>query len=298
MDMPCSVTGIQQEEVAMEPARLPASEKRSLERCRAHYEVEKELAERLRSSPRETRLHLYSSVYDEMYRRVLDHPMLIEKENPVQRLSTVRRQLRMLEKYLSSDSVFMEIGAGDCMISREVARIASKVYAIEISEEIARSAELPPNADFILSDGIGIPVPERTVTIAMSDQLMEHLHPDDASDQLAEIYRALAPGGLYVCMTPNRLNGPHDISKYFGSEPVCFHLKEYSFCELTNLFHEVGFSRIQGLVGARGRYLATPVIFHRVLETLFGMLPQPIRSRLGRTMVFRALLGVKLVAWK
>jgi hypothetical protein len=31
---------------------------------------------------------------------------------------------------------------------------------------------------------------------------MEHLHPEDAFEQLRNIIRALAPGGRYVCITP------------------------------------------------------------------------------------------------
>src|SRR3712207_8321428 len=52
-------------------------------------------------------------------------------------------------------------------------------------------------------------------TTLFRSQLMEHLHPEDAAEQLANIARALAPGGVYVCVTPNRLYGPSDISMYF-----------------------------------------------------------------------------------
>jgi predicted SAM-dependent methyltransferase len=37
-----------------------------------------------------------------------------------------------------------------------------------------------------------------SVDLAYSNQLMEHLHPDDASEQLANVYRALKPGGVTV----------------------------------------------------------------------------------------------------
>jgi SAM-dependent methyltransferase len=46
---------------------------------------------------------------------------------------------------------------------------------------------------------------------------MEHLHPDDASEQLANVYRALKPGGVYCCVTPNRISGLHDIPVYFDT---------------------------------------------------------------------------------
>ncbi len=41
---------------------------------RQHYEVEKELADRLRHATREERRILYGTVYDELYQRVPHHP--------------------------------------------------------------------------------------------------------------------------------------------------------------------------------------------------------------------------------
>lgn len=61
---------------------------------------------------------------------------------------------------------------------------------------------------------------------------MEHLHPDDAYEQLQEIYNALIPGGIYICITPNRLSGPHDVSQYFDSIATGFHPKEYTTVEM------------------------------------------------------------------
>jgi hypothetical protein len=57
---------------------------------------------------------------------------------------------------------------------------------------------------------------------------MEHLHPEDALEQLQKIRRTLARGGVYVCITPNRVNGPHDVSGLFDDEARGLHLREYS----------------------------------------------------------------------
>ena len=63
---------------------------------------------------------------------------------------------------------------------------------------------------------------------------MEHLHPDDALEQLQNIYSALVPGGIYLCITPNRLSGPQDVSRDFDMVATGFHLKEYTISELSN----------------------------------------------------------------
>jgi len=48
--------------------------KRSAADIEHHYRIEIELADRLRSAPPSERLGLYGEVYDELYRRVPNHP--------------------------------------------------------------------------------------------------------------------------------------------------------------------------------------------------------------------------------
>ena len=93
---------------------------------------------------------------------------------------------------------------------------------------------------------------------------MEHLHPDDASEQLTNIYEILINGGIYVCVTPNWLSGPHDISKYFDLVAKGFHLKEYTNTDLSNLFKRVGFSQVRAYLGAMGIYIRIPPLFAEV----------------------------------
>jgi hypothetical protein len=64
---------------------------RSPERIRHHYEVEKELASKLRSASREQRRELYSKVYEELWKRVPDHPMLTRKEDGLAKSKTRSR---------------------------------------------------------------------------------------------------------------------------------------------------------------------------------------------------------------
>ena len=66
-----------------------------------------------------------------------------------------------------------------------------------------------------------------------------HLHPEDAGDQLTVRFPARAC--VYVCITPNRVSGPHDILGIFDDVVTGFHLKEYTFRELRRLFEDIGF---------------------------------------------------------
>jgi predicted SAM-dependent methyltransferase len=127
---------------------------------------------------------------------------------------------------------------------------------------------------------------------------MEHLHPDDAIEQLRNIHRALKPGGVYMCVTPNRIYGPSDISAFFDDEPRGFHLKEYTLKEIRAIFVRAGFPRSHVYVGARGCFLRCPSWVVSLVESSLTALPAAWRRRLSDTKAARALLGLRVAAIK
>ena len=253
---------------------------------REHYDIERALADQLRRAGPQERQRLYTSLYDELFRKVPNHPQH-------QSAPDVRGRMKLVGAFLRSDSTYLEIGPGDCAFASQVAARVAKVYAVDVSAEITKASKLPANAQLIISDGSSVPVPAGTVTVAYSDQLMEHLHPDDARLQLQNIYEALAPGGTYICITPSRHCGPHDISQHFDNVATGFHLREYSYKELLSLFRQVGFEGFSAYAGGRGVYVRLPLgVFlfaERLLERHRG---------LARSFPGRALLGIRLVAHK
>ncbi|MHB8356235.1 MAG: class I SAM-dependent methyltransferase [Vulcanimicrobiaceae bacterium] len=271
---------------------------RSLERLRAHYEIERHLASKLREADKSERRQLYTTVYDELFRSVPDHPQITGRVDPVNRAAAVARQLGLLESYLFRDSTFVEIGAGDCALAFAVAGRVALSYGVDVSAEIAKSESPPDNFKLILSDGSSIPLPTNGVDVAYSNQLMEHLHPDDALDQLREILRILRPGGVYLCITPNRLSGPHDISRYFSDTAQGLHLREYSAGELCELFQRTGFTDLTALVGRGNRTLRIRAGWYVAAERALAVLPQGVRRRVTRNPLVTAALGIKLFARK
>jgi SAM-dependent methyltransferase len=280
------------------PKSIPASEPRSRDELREHYEVERELAHRLRSASRDERLQLYSSIYDELFRRVPGHPQLTWKTEPQAHAWAVDRQLRLLRPLFAPTTTFMEIGAGDCALSRAASPLVEKAYAVDVSAEITRNLDLPVNVEVVISDGSSVPVPAGSVDVAYSNNLMEHLHPEDAADQLRNVERALRPGGVYVCLTPNRLGGPHDISQYFSDVATGFHLKEYTLRELRALFASVGFDRIGVYVGGRGWYRRSPYLPIAAIEAIVERLPAGARRRVANSLPVGSVLGIRIVGRK
>lgn len=253
---------------------------RSHQRVLAHYLIEKALAERLREASREERCHLYRDLYDELFRRVPDHSQLHNKA-----VGDVRerywRELALVHGLLPADGVFLELGAGDCQFALEVARRARHVYAVDVSTEIVTAAGPLSNFELVLSDGSNVPVPPASVDLAYSNQLIEHLHPEDVRAQLRAIHGALRAGGRYVCLTPHRYTGPHDISRGFDDVATGLHLHEYTSVELCALLRESGYTEVRQLIGAKGHYLPVWPALAAALETLLAPLPPRLRRGLS-----------------
>jgi SAM-dependent methyltransferase len=265
---------------------------------REHYEVERELADRLRRASAEERMTLYSAVYDELLTRVPHHPSLERKTSEEKTASAVALQMGLLRPFLREGMTYLEVGPGDCALAFAVASRVAKVFAIDVSSELTRVADPPANFELILGDGTSVPVPAGSVDLAYSNQLLEHLHPDDAHRQLKNLFAAIAPGGAYVCVTPNRINGPHDISRHFDRVATGFHLKEYTVCELIALFRAVGFTRVRQLVGGKGSYRALPVLVTRAIESVIGLLPYRLRLKVSARTPVRQLLANRVMGWK
>jgi SAM-dependent methyltransferase len=278
--------------------KVPSDDGRTVEKIIEHYTLEKELAARLLNSDKKERKHLYTSLYNQLFQKITHHPQISRKINASASQIEVQRKMNLIERYLHADTVFLEVGPGDCKLSFQVAQQVRKVFAVDVSQEITRNAEIPANFELIISDGCDIPVKENSISVAYSNQLMEHLHPEDAYEQLQGLFRCLKSEGVYICITPNRLAGPHDVSKYFDSVSTGFHLREYTNQELHNLFTQIGFSRITTYAGGKGIYFKCPIVLTICCEAILSRIPLTFRYRVGNWLPFRAILGVILVAEK
>lgn len=273
-----------------------ADDDRPLDELRRQYEFERAFAARLRGASPEERATLYCKAYDELHLAFPDHPLLKTKDEPAFRRYKAWSQMRILQPYLRPGMTFVELGAGDCCASFAAAEAGAEVYAVEVSAEITRGLDPPPNFHLAISNGTNIPLPDASVDLVYSSNLMEHLHPDDAKHQLREVHRVLRPGGTYVLLTPNRIHGPWDVSRYFADSAQGLHLREYSNGELLEELRAAGFRPL----GSRRRKLpfllpVRPIIW---LESALLGLPPPLRRRIGMWRPVHYLLDVCLIARK
>ncbi len=192
----------------------------------------------------------------------------------------VAEQVAMLAPLLATDGRYLEIGCGDAALTLAMANRAAIAYGCDVTDALVDGAAAPPNFRMILSDGVNIPLSAASIDLAYSNQLMEHLHPDDAAAQLREVARVLRQGGRYLCRTPSRLTGPHDISAYFDYEAQGFHLREYDYRSLRRLMLDAGFRRVSFVLGARRARF--PYWCAAAIENGLDRLAQPLRSKLAR----------------
>src|SRR5687767_3983808 len=109
---------------------------RTKEQLLEHYQLEKELATKLRNANREQRRELYTSVYDELLKRIRHHPLLHANRSPEHIEHLVNYQLARLAPFIRPDTVFLEVGAGGCELSLALTKVVKRVVAVDVSNEV------------------------------------------------------------------------------------------------------------------------------------------------------------------
>jgi SAM-dependent methyltransferase len=261
---------------------------------------ETRIASRLRDASRAERMRLYSELYD-AYARAFPESVPGAMDDADR---NVRYELAFARRSVSADAVVAEVGPGRCALAISLAKSCKRVYGVDVVDQSPKESA-PANFQHVLTDGIHIPLPDGSVDVVISNQMMEHLHPEDAVDQTKDILRVLRTGGCYLCITPNRLHGPHDTSARFDdlSCPIVdgsyvangLHLKEYTNLELSQLFSEAGFRNWRHFVGARGIYVQGPPQLIEWCEHVIRWVPARFRKR---SRLLQVLLGVRMVASK
>lgn len=141
-----------------------------------------------------------------------------------------------------------------------------------------------------------------TFDFIFSNDVLEHIHPDEASNFLEKCFRLLRPSGSLCLVTPNRFTGPGDASILRlprGSPPVGLHLREYSLNDLWRLLKESGFHEVSSRLYCDGRGrkgTQTRAVYARLkkmMEPCFAVLPAVIRARMMGFMSYSEVVAAK-----
>lgn len=266
---------------------------RSPERLKHHYDVERELAARMRNSSREERTELFKTLYTELYERVPDHPRFTRRETPEQSQANVEKQFRLIAPHLEPGMTFLEFAPGDCRLALEASKHCSRVIGVDISDQRNTSDPTPDNFNLIIYDGYHLDsIPDASVDVIFSYQFLEHLHPEDVPRHLDLASRLLKPGGVYILDTPHLFSGPHDISLCFGSQLDCFHFQEWTIAGLKTHLLQHGFDKAWVYRFCKVHKSWAFNLTTSIIENMLGILPHPLRKLISR----KIFLSVALMA--
>ena len=98
---------------------------------------------------------------------------------------------RLLRRFTPT-TVFMHVGAANCDFAILAAGFVERVYVVDPASIPERGTRLPVNLRLIASSEHGLPIPEGTVDVALTED----------PGQLRYIRRCLVPGG--VLLSPDR----------------------------------------------------------------------------------------------
>jgi 2-polyprenyl-3-methyl-5-hydroxy-6-metoxy-1,4-benzoquinol methylase len=260
-----------------------------------HFELEKKLANELRNSTLQDRKVLYKRVYNDLFST---YPEITHGVNatPEDRMNW---QLKLLKRLFDKEKVLMEIGAGDCLLSKELAKHYKKIIAYEVADSIPFVEGKPDNFELKIFNGFDMTEPADTYDIIYSNQVFEHLHPDDTQPLLRAYHTFLKSDGRLVIVTPHKLTGPHDISRDFCDDAEGFHLKEYTYQELRAQLRATGYKNIKGYIGySKLGYIGLGISFMVFLEKAYNGLPKFMKKKLRHSSILFNLFGLKIIAKK
>lgn len=279
--------------------KIPTNWNLTEEQLWSIFQVEKNQAKVLKNEPnKEIRKQLYSNVYETYFEKLPYHPQFKIKNDPITKNARLEFQLNQIKPFLTKQTDFTEIGAGDCSLTIEASKYCNSTCALEVSDEIVKNISFPKNSQCLIFDGFNFPFENDSIDLAYSNQLMEHLHPEDAIDQVQEICRILRKGGKYICITPNGINGPHDISRFYGNDLVGFHLKEYLPSELKKLFIGAGFKRVRAYMMVKKRPIYISIRLIRLIEIVLYFFPTKTRKKLCHFSILKRINNTIIIAIK
>jgi len=278
--------------------------------------LEIQYGRKLRKSTKKERRTLVSEAYEAV--RKLRSSQIEEnvwRKVRKRRAGSSRRLVDALIMLCNHDSRVLEVGCGRGHTCSKLAPYVECIAGIDASEsnvEEARGLLLEANiTNFQVYKALADSLPEcfapQSFDKVMSIDVLEHLHPDDHLAHLSDAFELLRPGGCYIAIAPNRFTGPHDVTRIIypdATEPMGFHLNEFSYGDIVRDMKNIGFHNIRSPLPI---WPLTPTIsnkllipskwFIRIENTFLPVRHGSTLSLFYRKTLFR-LLGVFVIGQK
>jgi spore coat polysaccharide biosynthesis protein SpsF (cytidylyltransferase family)/2-polyprenyl-3-methyl-5-hydroxy-6-metoxy-1,4-benzoquinol methylase len=144
----------------------------------------------------------------------------------------------------------LDIACGDGYGCRILAERVGKVLGVDINQPLIAANQQKnetANISYDVADCFAMSLPDASVTGATAMELIEHLPVDRVDQFVREVRRVIAPGGSFICSTPQNSHGDIPV--------IPWHVKEYSVAELRAIL-ERHFSSVKILSSKSGGRLS------------------------------------------
>ncbi|NQE52736.1 hypothetical protein C5S29_04015 [ANME-1 cluster archaeon GoMg3.2] len=170
-----------------------------------HWELEKRLAKELLASNPENRWEIFECCYSTLYSELWWLNQFIEIGSTI---SSSQRYKNWVELVGEPPKKIYEIGSGRGEMITYLASCGFKCRATEITRERGKKyVSEPPYLSWGISDGVhlGRFEPPNSYDVVISDQVIEHLHPDDLYEHFKGALSILSSGGRYIFATTSQV---------------------------------------------------------------------------------------------
>lgn len=256
-----------------------------------HYEQEKAFANLIRESKPFSveRAQLMKKGYGTINK--IETSRTNKEGRQLESFGSVRHYAKLIKKLLrdilnkKGNCMFLEAGIGTGKIIKEIA-VLPNVNVMGCDTYIDRS---------YISANINVfectiyeflnKLEDNSIDVFYWNDVMEHIPEDEIKEHIKLLHKKMAPGGLIITITPNRLKGPCDITWHFephGTIAKGFHFHEYTFQEVLNIFKEYNLVSAYSILGytKKGWYVLMPVCADKIklfIEKIAAVLPYIIK---------------------
>jgi SAM-dependent methyltransferase len=259
-----------------------------------HWDSERRLRRELLAATPENRWQIFDEGYSRHYRELTWLRSSAATWNWQEWLDLVGKAPKKI----------FEIGSGKGSLIKALAAVGHDCTATEITRERGARWVQDQNIQWHTTDGVHLDryEPAGSYDIAISNQVIEHMHPDDLLDHFRGVHAILRPKGTYLLATPHRYMGPCDVSCVFGSSKCeGQHLKEYTYKEISQVAKAAGFRVVAGSLRfphalrpaselLKARLSPAYQSYLEAIEGVIGVLPSFLTrpaSQLARLIYFR-----------
>lgn len=236
------------------PVEVPLTENIILE----HWKLEKQLTQELLDSTPTNRWEVFERSYTTLYSKLEWLNKYMDRDKEISPEILYKDWVYLIG---APSKKIYEVGSGRGEMISYLAGLGHECKATEITRERGEkhvSTGLD-NLEWGISDGVNFEQfePFNAYDFVISNQVIEHMHPDDLTEHCKNVRSILKPEGKYIVCAPHVWHGPADISAVFKyDKAIGMHLKEYTNYEIYKCLKGAGFKKVSSV------YIAPKIFIH------------------------------------